>query len=108
MSQPIEVDLNHSLGREEALRRIADNLGNLHEHMPGQVAEVHERWEGDTLHLTIGAMGQEVLAAIDVEEAKVHLKVELPGILAMFAQPIAAALNSRGNELLLEDRHDDD
>lgn len=108
MTQPIEVDLAHSLGKAEARRRIADNVGSLKDHMPGQVADVHHAWNEDTLNLTIGAMGQEVLASIEVREADVHVKVELPGMLALFAQPIAEALKRKGGDLLLEDRRDDD
>ena len=108
MTQPIEVDLNHNLGREEARRRIADNIGNLKDHMPGQVAEVAHSWEGDTLRLNIGAMGQEVLAGIDVHEAHVHVRVELPGMLGFFAKPIAEGLKRKGSNMLLEDRSKDD
>ena len=107
MTQPIEVDLNHNLGREEARRRIADNIGGLPDHLPSSVADVTHRWEGDTLRLTIGAMGQDVLGDITVEEAKVHVKVMLPPMLALFAGPIQAALNRKGSDLLLEDRSDD-
>lgn len=106
MTQPIEIDLPHKLGKDEARRRIADNVGSLKEQMPGQVADVAHEWRGDTLHLTIGALGQEVLASVDVREADVHLKVELPPMLAFFAGPIAEALRRKGGDLLLEDRRD--
>ena len=107
MQRTIEVDLAHSLGKEEARRRIAGNIGNLGQHMPGGVAEVTERWEGDSLHLGIGAMGQEVQGRLDIEDSKVHVSVELPGMLAMFAGPIEQLFRSRGKDLLLEDRRDD-
>ena len=106
MSQPIELDLAHNLGKEEARRRIADNVGNLKDQMPGQVADVAHEWRGDTLYLTIGALGQEVLASVEVREPDVHLKVELPPMLAFFAGPIAEALKRKGSDLLLEDRRD--
>ena len=49
-------------------------------------------------------MGQSVTAQIDVEDTKVRCTVMLPGMLALFAAPIEAALNARGRELLLEDK----
>ncbi|WP_265569300.1 polyhydroxyalkanoic acid system family protein [Sphingomicrobium lutaoense] len=101
------MDLNHNLGREEARRRIAGNIGSLPEHLPGNVADVAHRWEGDTLKLTLGAMGQEVLGDIDVREDSVHVTVTLPPMLALFAGAIQAALNRKGSDLLLEDRSDD-
>ena len=107
MQRSIEVDLAHQLGKAEAKSRIAGNIGTLGEHMPGGVAEVTERWEGDRLHLTIGAMGQQVAAKLDVEEARVHIEVELPGLLGMFAGAIEGVLKTRGDDLLLEDRRKD-
>ncbi|WP_345777653.1 polyhydroxyalkanoic acid system family protein [Sphingomicrobium clamense] len=101
------MDLAHDLGKTEARSRIAGNIGSLEDHIPGGAVDVVERWEGDSLYLDIGAMGQTVAARLDVEETKVHIKVELPGLLGMFAGPIQAMLQSRGDDLLLEDRRKD-
>ena len=35
MTQPIDVDLPHNLGKDEARRRIANNIHKLEEHIPG-------------------------------------------------------------------------
>ena len=105
MERPIEVDLPHKLGREEAHRRIADNVHKLRDHLPGGAAShVQSDWTGDTLNLDISAMGQSVVGQIDVEESKVRVKVMLPGMLSLFAAPIEAALKAKGGEVLLEDK----
>jgi putative polyhydroxyalkanoate system protein len=101
MTQPIDVDLPHSLGKDEARRRIANNIHKLQEHIPGG-AQVQSGWSGDQLNLDVAAMGQTVTAAIDVMEDRVHLKVLLPGMLGMFAGVIQAALQRKGS-VLLED-----
>jgi putative polyhydroxyalkanoate system protein len=103
MSQPIEVDLAHNLGKEEARRRIASNIHKLESHIPGG-AQVKSGWTGDQLNLEVKALGDSVNATIDVQETKVHLKVLLPGLLGMFSGPIQAALKNKGG-LLLEDQH---
>jgi len=103
MSQPIEVDLPHSLGKDEARRRIASNIHKLEQHIPGG-ARVQSGWAGDQLNLDVHALGDSVKATIDVEEAKVRVKVQLPGLLGMFASPIQAMLQKKG-DLLLEDNH---
>jgi len=105
MERPIEVELPHKLGREEAHRRIANNVHKLHDHIPGGAAQVQSGWTGDQLNLDITALGQKVVAQIDVEESKVRCRVMLPGMLALFAGPIEAALNAKGRDLLLEDKH---
>lgn len=106
MQQPIDVDLPHKLGREEARRRISGNFHKLRDHIPGGASRIEERWNGDRLNLTIHAMGQAVEAQIDVEETRVHCRIQLPGVLALFAAPIEAMLKANGSDLLLEDKRD--
>lgn len=101
MTQPIEVDLPHNLGKDEARRRIANNVHKLQEHIPGG-AQVQSGWVGDQLNLDVAAMGQSITATIDVEETKVRLKVVLPPMLGMFSGMIQAALQKKG-DVLLED-----
>ncbi|HEV8408465.1 MAG TPA: polyhydroxyalkanoic acid system family protein [Sphingomicrobium sp.] len=101
MTQPIEVDLPHKLGKDEARRRIANNVHKLQEHIPGG-AKVQSGWAGDQLNLDVTAMGQSVTATIDVLDDKVHLKVLLPPMLGMFSGIIQGALERKGN-VLLED-----
>jgi putative polyhydroxyalkanoate system protein len=101
MTQPVEVDIPHKLGKDEARRRIANNLHKLQEHIPGG-AQVHSGWTGDQLNLDVAAVGQSVTAQIDVMDDKVHLKVLLPPMLGMFAGIIQGALQKKGS-ILLED-----
>ncbi|MBA2467188.1 MAG: polyhydroxyalkanoic acid system family protein [Sphingomonas sp.] len=105
MQKPIQVDLPHKLGRDEARRRIANNIHKLSEHIPGGGAQVESSWQGDELDLAINALGQAVSAKIGVEETRVRVAVMLPGMLAMFAGPIEAMLQKKGN-VLLEDKRD--
>lgn len=102
MSQPIQVDLPHKLGKEEARRRLADNIHKLERQIPGG-AKVQSAWQGDRLNLNVNAMGQAVSAELDVEESRVRCRIVLPGMLGMFAGPIEAMLSAKGSELLLED-----
>jgi hypothetical protein len=103
MERPVEVELPHKLGREEAKRRIGNNVHKLTEHLPGGASHVTSNWAGDQLNLDIHAMGQQVAAQLLVEEAKVRVKVMLPGMLSFFAGPIEAALSAKG-KVLLEDK----
>jgi hypothetical protein len=103
MSQPIEVDLPHKLGKDEARRRIANNLHKLQEHIPGG-AQVQSGWVGDQLNMEVAALGQQVTSTIDVGETVVKLRVLLPGMLGMFGGAIQAALQKKGS-VLLEDHH---
>jgi hypothetical protein len=106
MQRPIDVDLPHKLGRDEARRRLANNIHKLRDHIPGGASHVDSSWVGDRLNLTVHAMGQAVEAEIDVEETKVHCRIQLPGLLSLFAAPIEAMLKAKGSDLLLEDKRD--
>ena len=105
MQQPIQVDLPHKLGRDEARRRIANNIHKLKDHIPGGAAQFDSSWTGDELDLKVHALGQAVDTRIGVEETRVRVQVMLPGMLAMFAKPIEAMLQKKGN-ILLEDQRD--
>ncbi len=99
MSGPITVDLPHRLGAEEAKRRIAGNMGSLTGHLPAG-AKVSSAWDGDRLRLQVGALGQDIDAAIDVEDSLVRVTVVLPPALAFFRKAIEAALRRTGPSLL--------
>lgn len=103
MDRPIDVTLPHSLGKEAARERLANNIHKLRDHIPGGSAEVASNWAGDTLNLTVTALGAAVNATIEVEDRLVRCHIVLPGMLGLFAKPIEAMLKSRGPELL-EDR----
>ncbi|WP_129794286.1 polyhydroxyalkanoic acid system family protein [Sphingosinicella sp. CPCC 101087] len=102
MTSPIQVDLPHRLGAEEAKRRIDEGTGRLKDFIPGG-AEVRSAWTGDRLGLQVSAMGQEVNAQIDVRDTFVRVELLLPPGLAFFERAIEAALRRKGTDLL-EDR----
>jgi putative polyhydroxyalkanoate system protein len=102
MSNPITVDLPHSLGAAEAKRRIQNGSGRLADQFPGG-AKVRSDWQGDRMNLAVAAMGQEVNATIDVQETIVRLQVQLPGVLSFFGSKVEALIRRHGAELL-EDR----
>ena len=99
---PISFDLPHSLGAEEARRRIDGGVGNLKDHIPG-AAEVRSAWSGDQLGLQVLAMGQEVNARLDVQESVVRVEMLLPPALSFLSKPIEIAMR-RGGESMLEDK----
>jgi hypothetical protein len=102
MSGPISVDLPHHLGAEEAKRRIGANMGSLAGHLPSG-AQVRSSWQGDRLNLGIAVMGQELDAALDIQDSLVRVTVMLPPALAFFGKAIEAGLRRAGPQLL-EDR----
>ena len=69
LSDPITLDIPHKLGREAAKARIGGGIGKLAEMFPGGAAVDH-RWEGDTMHFTVAAMGQRVASRLTVSRGE--------------------------------------
>jgi hypothetical protein len=99
MAQPVTVDLPHKLGRDGARARLAGGVGKIGSMFPGG-GTVDERWEGDTLHFTVSAMGQTVASRLDVFEDRVHAEVDLPPMLSLFAGKIREKLLKEAPKLL--------
>ncbi len=99
MSQTITLDIPHQLGRAGARARIESKIGRLADKIPGG-GTVEHRWEGDSLHFTVTAMGQQVASRLDVAESIVHAEVALPGMLGLFAGKVREMLEKEGPRLL--------
>ena len=96
------VDIPHKLGAAEARRRIEKGSGNFLRYLPSG-SSVEHGWQGDQLNMAVAAMGQQVSAKVDVQEASVRVTLDLPPSLAFFGQMIEAGIR-RGGAELLEDR----
>ncbi|MGQ0558774.1 MAG: polyhydroxyalkanoic acid system family protein [Sphingosinicella sp.] len=99
MNAPVQVDLPHRLGADEARRRIDGGIDKLQNFLPG-AAEVRHAWTGDQLGLNINTLGQEVNARIDVKDSFVRVELMLPPALAFFGKAIEAGLRHQGRALL--------
>lgn len=99
MATPLTLDIPHQLGKAGVRARLDGGIGRLGEKIPGG-ATVEHRWDGDTLHFTVQAMGQSVKSTATVFDRHVHAVVDLPGFLAMLAGPIKAAIESEAPKLL--------
>lgn len=105
MAEPTIIDISHSLGREEAKRRMESRVGKLASHIPGGAATVTSSWpSADRMALTVSTMGVEVPCTIDAEDTRLRVTLHLPGMLSLMAGPISAVVRQQGEGLMLEDR----
>ena len=100
MSKPLIVEIPHQLGREEARRRLESGIGQLKTKFGDKLTGVDESWAGDHLDLTVRALGQAITAALDVENERVRLEVQLPWVLAMLAEKAKGFIQKEGQLLL--------
>jgi hypothetical protein len=99
MSAPLVVSIPHSLGREEAVRRLKTGLTRAAASVPILSVD-EERWEDDRMIFRVRALGQAAAGHVDVADDHVKVEVVLPWLLQRFAQAAQAAIRNRGNLLL--------
>ena len=97
----MRVPIPHSLGKDEARRRLKSRSGDLAGMMPGGMADVAVTWpEEDRMNLAVTAMGSSVDAAVEVGDSAVTVIVDLPLALKFFEPMIRSAVEKNGQKLL--------
>lgn len=97
----MRVPIPHSLGKEEALRRLHARSGDLAGMMPGGMADVAVSWPSeDRMALGVTAMGSTVNAAVEVGESNVVVDIDLPMALKFFEPMVRSAIEKNGQKLL--------
>ncbi|MBV8566729.1 MAG: polyhydroxyalkanoic acid system family protein [Methylobacteriaceae bacterium] len=101
MSKPLVVTISHSLGKEEALRRLQGGLAETMRLLAAnKVVLVENAWTDNRANFSVRAVGQTVTGTIEVEADVVRLEAQLPWLLAMFAERVKTYIASRGTLLL--------
>jgi hypothetical protein len=85
MTEPLVVTIPHSLGKDEATRRIKAGFGRAKNEFAALLTVENEAWTGDRLSFSAGALGQRAAGFIDVYDGAVRVEVTLPWLLARFA-----------------------
>ena len=97
----MRVPIPHSLGKDEARRRLKARSGDLAGMMPGGMADVAVTWpDEDRMALAVSAMGSSVNAAVEIGETNCTVVVDLPMALKFFEPLIRSAVEKNGQKLL--------
>lgn len=100
MSKPIVVTVPHSLGRDEAIRRLKSGLGSASSSVP--ILKIDEEtWVESRLAFRFTALGQTAEGTADVEDDSVRIEVVLPWFLQKMAEMVQTTIASR-TQILLE------
>jgi len=70
----LSMQIPHSLGREEATRRVKEQLPKAQ----SQVTDFSEQWQDHTLTFHFKAMGFKVGGTLAMEDSSANLHVDLP------------------------------
>ena len=99
-TKTINLSIPHRLSTGEARTRIQNTLAGLKSQHAAKLAQVDERWTGDHMDFRLAVMGQSVTGRVDVRQSAVDLSIDLPWILAMFADKVRGDVQREGTKLL--------
>jgi hypothetical protein len=99
-TKTINLSIPHRLSTDEARTRIQNTIAGLKNQHAARLAQVEERWTGNHMDFRLGVMGQFVTGRVDVSERSVDLAIDLPWILAMFADKVRGEVQREGTKLL--------
>jgi hypothetical protein len=100
VSTPLIVSVPHRLGKEEALRRLKNGLGQAGATFGHLFSVERETWIDNHLQFRISALGQAASGSIDVADDHVRLEVFLPWLLAKLAETLQPLIRKEGTLLL--------
>ena len=100
MSQPLIVSIPHSLGRQEAKRRLDSGIDRLRPELGALVSGLDYSWQGDTLNFNASAMWQTITGRLEVLEDAVRIEIDLPWLMQLLGDTIVKQVRSRGVALL--------
>ena len=97
----MRVPIPHSLGRDEARRRLMARSGEIAGLVPGGMAEVTATWPSDDrMDLCVKALGKSVDGYVEISDSAVTVVIDLPPALALFAPMVRGAVESNAQKLL--------
>jgi hypothetical protein len=100
MTAPLVVSIPHRLGKDEAVRRLKNGLGQAQSSFGHLMTVDEEIWRGDRLTFRLRALGQSASGTIDVQEDHLRLEVALPWLLAKLSERLVPAIRKEGTLLL--------
>jgi hypothetical protein len=100
MGQIVSVDVKHSLGAEEAQRRVQSGIDGLRQKYAAQLSKLQVDWSQGRGDVTIAAMGQTFKGAMEFFPDIVRVSLELPWVLAMIAEKAKNLMTRHTGEML--------
>ncbi|MBY0525964.1 MAG: polyhydroxyalkanoic acid system family protein [Gemmataceae bacterium] len=94
------LSIPHQFTREEARRRIQGQMGQLRTQSGGLIAQVDERWTGDTMAFTALVLNTPINGQMWVEDRLVRVEVDLPWFLQAIGTTLGKALETRTRAML--------
>jgi len=96
----LTMETSHTLGQEEATRRLTEKFDGVRRKYGSQVSSLHEEWTGHTLAFGFKSLGMKVEGTVEVGTDCVKLDTKLPITAAMFKGMIEKKIRAELGDLL--------
>jgi len=96
----LTMETSHTLGQEEATRRLKEKFDIARRDHGDQVSDLHEEWTDHTLAFGFKSMGMKVEGTVKVGDDCVRLDTKLPMAAAMFKGMIETRVRGELGDLL--------
>ena len=96
----LTVSIPHNLTQQEARARLENGFADLRQKYAGKIADVNEQWTGNHMDLNLKVMSQQLTGRLDVEADLVRVEVDLPWVLAMFANRFRPQVEQEARKML--------
>jgi hypothetical protein len=102
MATPVTIIIPHKLGRMEARSRVDASIDRFKAQLSSAgIGKIQHAWaEDDRLGFHAKALGQNITGRIDVADDNLRIEVDLPALLAGFADKASAVLRKQGTLLI--------
>jgi hypothetical protein len=95
-----DINVSHSLGKQEALTRLQGMLASVKENYGSQVSDLEENWTDDGGTFSFKAMGFKISGELAVSDNDVRIDAEFPWAAKPFQGTIETAIRERAERLL--------
>jgi hypothetical protein len=96
----LDISVPHTLGRQEARRRVGEGLAKVQDRYAGKVGNFQQAWTGDRLDFVVTALGHNIAGWLDVQDDVVRVQVVLPWLLARIAEKLRPQIEDETRRVL--------
>jgi hypothetical protein len=96
----IEMSIPHSLGKDEAMNRIRQLLGNVQQRFAGQVKDIQQNWTDNEGTFSFSVMNMPVSGKLTVNSNDVALDGKIPLAASLFQGQIKSVIMQEAKKVL--------
>ena len=100
MARDISITIPHKLTQAEVRQRIEKGIVDAQREHAGKFSKLEHKWSDNHLDFDLGVLGQSITGAVDVNPSDVVVNIDLPWMLAAFADKIRPQIKAQAEKLL--------